>query len=142
MNVKAYLAALVGAVFSFFAGWIIFGMLLMNFYTANTKVYEGLMRGPMPDLIFIFLSGLCSSFLLTIIFTKWAGVKTYSAGFTNGMIIYFLLAGTMDLSLYAFYNLANLTLTLVDIIAQTVFGGMVGGIIGLVLGIGNKEAKA
>ena len=139
MNTKAILAAFAGAVFSFLGGWVIFGMLLMDFYTANTATYEGLSKGPMPDLVFIFLSGLCSSFLLTVIYTKWANVETFSAGFTNGLIVYFFFAASMDLAMYAFYNLANMTLTIVDIIAQTVFGGVVGGIIGAVLGMGKKS---
>src|SRR5687767_4601179 len=122
MNVKAYLAALAGAVFSFFGGWVIFGMLLVDFYMANTTSYEGLMKTPMPDLIFIFLSGLSASFLLTIIFTRWANVKTFSAGFTTGMTIYFFVIISFNLSMYGFYNLMNITLVFVDTLAQTVFG--------------------
>jgi hypothetical protein len=138
MNVKAYLAAIAGAVFSFLGGWVIFGMLLMDFYMANTTSYDGLMKSPMPDLIFIFLSGLSASFLLTIIFTKWANVSTFQGGFTNGAIIYFFVVASFNLSMYGFYNLFNITLVFVDTIAQTVFGGLIGGIIGFILGTGKK----
>ena len=139
MNTKALLAALAGAVFAFLGGWIIFGILLMDFYQANTTSYEGLIKMPMPDLVYVFLSGLFSSVLIAFIYSKWANVKTFGAGFTNGMIIYFLMASWYDLSIYAFMNLQNLALTVVDIIAQTVFGGLIGGIIGAVLGMGKKE---
>jgi hypothetical protein len=138
MNTKAYLAALAGAVFSFLAGWAIFGILLADFYGSNTTQYEGLMKMPMPDLIFVFLSGLSGSFLLTIIYTKWANVKSFGDGFKNGLIVYFFYACAYDFSIYGFMNLQNLTLTLTDIIAQTIFGGAVGGIIGVVLGMGKK----
>ncbi len=139
MTTKALLAALAGAVFSFLGGWLVFGMLLMDFYTANTTSYEGLMKLPMPDMIFIFLSGLFSSVLVAFIFSKWANVKTFGAGFTNGMIIYFLIAASFDTAMYSFYNLMNLTLVCVDIIVSTVFGGVLGGIVGVVLGMGKKE---
>lgn len=139
MNIKAYLAALAGAVFSFLGGWAIFGMVLMDFYVSNTTNYQGLMKTPMPDLVFIFLSGLALSFLITIIYAKWANIKTFSAGFTNGMLIYFLYACAYDLNVYGFMNLQSLKLTLVDIGAQTIFGGVVGGIIGAVLGTGKKN---
>ena len=138
MNTKTILAALAGSVVSFLGGWVIFGMLLMDFYTANTTKYDGLMKEPMPDLLFIFLSGLALSSLVAYIYSKWANIKTFGAGFTNGLIIYFLYACAYDLNVYGFMNLQSLTLTLSDIIAQTIFGGLVGGIIGLVLGMGKK----
>lgn len=138
MNVKAYLAAIAGAIVSFLGGWLIFGMLLMDFYMANTTWYEGLMKTPMPDLIFLFLGGLSASFLLTIIFTKWARVSTFSGGFKNGALIYFFVIISFNLNMYGFYNLMNITLVFVDTLVQTVFGGLIGGIIGFILGTGKK----
>ena len=139
MSSKAIIAALVGAIFSFLAGWVVYGILLMDFYTANTIVYEGLAKGPMPDLVFIFISGLFNTLLVSVIFSKWAHVKTFKGGFINGMIIYFLITGSVDLGHYAFYNLMNLTLIIADIIVGTIFGGLVCGVIGAVLGMGKKE---
>ena len=139
MNTKALLAALAGAVFSFLAGWVVFGMLLMDFYMSNTTQYEGLMKGEMPNLVLIFISGLSSSLLIAYIFSKWANVKTFGAGLMNGVIIYFFIVTSFDLSMYAFYNLMNVTLVCVDIVVGTIFGGLMGGVIGLVLGMGKKE---
>lgn len=139
MNTKTYLAALAGAVFAFLGGWAFFGILLASVYSDNTQQYEGLMKTPMPDLPFIFISGLASSLLVTIIYAKWANVKTFGAGFTNGLLIYFLYACAYDFSVYGFMNLMNLKGTIIDILAQTVFGGVVGGIIGAVLGMGKKN---
>lgn len=67
MSQRALLAALAGAVTSFLAGWLIYGILLMDFYKANTIVYEGLMKEP-PVLWGIFVSGFCSSLLFSLIF--------------------------------------------------------------------------
>jgi len=134
MNVRAYFAAIVGGIFNFLAGWATFGFLLVDFYAINTFHYEGLTKVPMPDLIFVSLSGLSLSFLMTIVFAKWAGVSTFKSGFRNGMILSFFYICAVDLGLYGFYNLMNISLTAVDIVLQTVFGGVMGGIIGWVLG--------
>jgi hypothetical protein len=139
MNTKAYLAALAGAVFSFLGGWVFFGIVLTNVYSDNSQKYDGLMKTPMPDLPFIFISGLALSFLITIIYVKWANVKTFGEGFTNGLLIYFLYACAYDFNSYGFMNLLNLKGTIIDILAQTVFGGVVGGTIGAVLGMGKKD---
>jgi hypothetical protein len=134
MNLRAYIAAIVGGIFKFLASWAILGFLLVDFYLINTFQYEGLTKEPMPDLIFLGLSGLAFSFLMTIIFVKWAGVSTFKGGFRNGMILSFFYICAIDFGLYGFYNLMNLSLTAVDIVIQTVFGGVMGGIIGWVLG--------
>jgi len=134
MNVRPYFAALAGGIFNFLAGWATFGFLLVDFYLINTFHYEGLLKAPMPDLVFVFLSGLSLSTLMTIVFTRWAGVSTFQSGFRNGMIITFFYICAVDLGMFGFYNLKNMSLTAVDIVIQTVFGGVMGGIIGWILG--------
>jgi hypothetical protein len=134
MNVRAYIAAIVGGIFKFLASWAVLGFLLVDFYLINTFQYEGLTKAPTPDLVFLALSALSFSFLMTIIFTRWAKVSTFQSGFRNGMILSFFYICAIDFGLYGFYNLMNLSLTAVDIVIQTVFGGLMGGIIGWVLG--------
>lgn len=134
MNVRFFIAAIVGGIFKFLASWAILGFLLVDFYLINTFHYEGLTKEPMPDLIFLGLSALSFSFLMTIIFVRWAKVSTFNSGFRNGMILSFFYVCALDFGLYGFYNLMNLSLTGVDIVIQTVFGGIMGGIIGWVLG--------
>lgn len=134
MNFRAYIAAIVGGIFNSLAVWATSGFLLVDFYLINTFHYEGLMKMPKPDLIFVFLSGLSLSFLMTIIFTWWARVSTFRSGFRNGMILTFFYICAVDLGMFGFYNLMNISLTAVDIVLQTVFGGLMGGIIGWILG--------
>ena len=134
MNVRPYIAAITGGLFNSLAVWATFGFLLVDFYLINTFHYEGLMKIPTPDLVFVFLSGLSLSILMTVIFTRWAGVSTFRSGFRNGMIITFFYICAVDLGLFGFYNLMNISLTAVDIVIQTVFGGLMGGIIGWILG--------
>lgn len=138
MNTKAILAGLAGGVFAFFGGWLVYGILLMDFTSSHAIPHEGVMKNP-PDMIFLVISNLSWGYLLAYIFYKWANIKTFGAGFTGGLIISFLVVFMIDTSLYAFYNLSDLTGTVADILIGSVFGGLIGGVVGWVLGTGNKE---
>jgi len=88
MSTRAILAGIAGAVFAFFLGWLIFGILLMDYYTANTTSYPGLMK-EMPNLVLIFLSQLIMGLLFAFIFERWAGIKTFGRGIVGGIILGF-----------------------------------------------------
>jgi len=130
---------MVGTVFNFLAGWLVFGIVLANFYRANTKTYEGLSKADMPDILFIFLSGIFNAYLVTFLLRKAEQGFSFATGFKHGLVVYFCIAAWANLSLYAFYNLQNLTITFSDIFVQAIFGGVNGGIMALVLGSGKKE---
>ena len=49
MDKKIITAAIVGAIVSFLLGWLIYGFLLMDYYTEYSVRYEGLMKDP-PEL--------------------------------------------------------------------------------------------
>ena len=63
MDKKIITAAIVGAIVSFLLGWLIYGFLLMDYYTAYSVKYEGLMKDP-PEFWAYFANGLCWSYLL------------------------------------------------------------------------------
>lgn len=140
MNTKTILATLAGAVFNFLGGWVLFGMVLSGFYHSNSKTYEGLSKGEMPDLPFIFASGIFSAYLVTYVLRRIGKDFTFATGFKHGMVVYFCMAAWVNLSIYGFYNLLSLQLCFVDMLVQGVFGGIAGGIIAIVLGSGKKEA--
>jgi hypothetical protein len=139
MTTRLIIATLVGGIVSFFLGWLVFGLLLMNFYTTNLTEYSGLMK-EMPNLILIAISCLANAFLLAFIFQRWAGIKTIVKGLLGGMLVTFLIMLSMDLYFIASMNLFNPTLIIVDIIVNTVIGGIIGGIIAWVLGFQKKVA--
>jgi hypothetical protein len=139
MSTKSIIAAIVGAIVAFFAGWVIWGMLLMDFYTAHSTPYEGLYKEPM---IYagIFVSQLAWGFLLAYLFEKM-GVNTFAGGFLQGAIIFFLVFLAFDVFMYSSMNLMDTTVIAVDVIVNTIFGGIVGGVIAMMLGRG-KVATA
>ena len=141
MNTKVLLATLAGAIAAFLFGWLVFGILLADFYAANTPVYEGLMKNP-PNLLMIFCSNLITAFLLAFIFNRWAGIKSPGEGAQAGLIIVVLTGLSLDLIMYATMNLLSPRVIVVDLISNGAFGGLIGAVVGYVLGTGKKAVSA
>jgi hypothetical protein len=137
MKGRTVVAGLIGGIANFLLGWLIFGVLLMNWYTSQTTHYDGLVK-EMPNLVLIFLSNLAIAFLVAIIYREWANVRTFMKGFLYGLVISFLFSVTVDFYIASMMNLYTTTLTVVDIIVSTIMGAVVNGLIGFVLGFGKK----
>ncbi len=141
MNTKTIIAALVGAVASFLLGWVIWGMLLMDYFTANTIQYPGLMLPETETKLWaIFISNLSGSFMFAWLFSRM-NVKTLAAGAQTGAIINIFIAISIDMMFYSMMNwYANTTIIVVDILVNAFFGAVIGGVIALMLGRGEKAA--
>lgn len=141
MNTRTVLAALVGAISAFLLGWVIFGMMLMDFMSAHMLPYPGLMKGEGEmDLGLIFLSNLLIAVLLTRALGRM-GVHDLKSGLLNGAIIGLLFYLAMDLSLMAMMNLYDGPLAVaVDVLANTVWMAAIGGVVGFMLGRGQAKA--
>ena len=139
MKTKVILAVLATTVAGFLLGWLIFGIALADVYKTNTIFYQGLMKDP-PSFAGFIIGSLGFGVLIVYIFDRWANIVTFLNGLLAGMLIYFLIVFSFDMFMYAGMNLFNGTLLIVDIIANTVLGGIVGGVAGWVLGMGKKEA--
>ncbi len=139
MSTRGLLTVLVGAIFLFLVGWLVYGFLLMDYYAANVIHYDGLMK-EMPNLLLIFISNLSWAFLFTIIYERWAGIKNFKDGFVAGLIIGLPLFITFDLWFLAGMNLYSTASIIVDIIVNTVISGLLGGLIGWMLGFRKETA--
>ena len=139
MSTKAILAAVAAAVLAFLLGWVIYGMLLMDYFESNTTHYEGLMK-EMPNLYLIFVNNLIWGFLLSFIFYRWAGIKTIGGGIVGGIIIALPVSLSFDLFMIGGMNLFTPTLLVVDVLASTLIWALCGGLIGFILGTGKKAA--
>jgi hypothetical protein len=134
MNTKVLLAALAAGVFYFFGGWVIYGMLLMDFMTANTTFYEGLMKSEEEmNFAALIVSNLVWGLLIALIVFRTGG-KSFKDGAITGLWFGFLL----NLSFYAMYaafmNLYSDTYMAVDMVVGTLFVAIGGGIAGLIIG--------
>ena len=127
MNTKTIIAAVVGAIASFLLGWIIWGILLMDYFQANMIHYDGLMINP-PILWAIFLSGLAQTTLFAFLFEKM-NVVNLMDGFKYGVIINFFISISMTLFFYSSMNwYIGVTVMVVDILVNTIYGGLIGDI--------------
>jgi len=144
MNTKTLVAALVGAVAAFLLGWVVFGMLLDPFFRAHTNEFNGLMKdmqsfGTMSYLG-IFIANLAWTFMIALI-CSWSNMVGFMKGAVIGATLGFCMQLSFDLFNSTFMNLyKDSTIIVVDVIANTVFFGIIGGIIGWWMGRGTKEA--
>lgn len=144
MIVRLIVATIAGGIVCFGAGFVICGLLLgPMLMEPNLHVYTGeygkLMKEP-PSVIPLILANLTFPFLVAFIFERWASIRTFATGAMAGAIIFFLTTLYVGFSFFAFFRLyKNFTPLLADLAGSIVLGALVGGVIGLVLGLMNKD---
>jgi len=130
---KAIMASLAGAVTLFLLGFIFYGVLLMDFFNNAAGSSANVYRQE-PILWSIFLGELSTAALVTIIFGRWASIKTFMGGLKGGAIIGLLMGLGINLVFYGTTTLGTLASTLVDPVISVIRLGIAGGVIGWVLG--------
>ncbi len=131
MNMKILRGTIFGGIAYFLIGWIIWGILLMDFYTANTNQC---LNKPEMILWAIFISNLTMALLLTL-FLKWSGAKGMVDGLKIGAIFGFLYSFSLDVGFYSMttmYN--NFTALIVDVVVNTLVMAVLGLVIVLLWG--------
>ncbi len=134
---KILLGGIAGGLAFFLLGWVVYGMLLMDYTTANNNQCS--MR-PMQEMIWwaMIISNLAFGFLLSVVFS-WSNTTSVMAGVKVAVIIGLLISISMDLSSYAMTSMfSNFTAVFVDIIAFTVMSAITGAVVALVMGMGKK----
>lgn len=132
MNAKQFaIGTITGGVAFFFLGFLAYAVLLEGFFEANAGTASGVMKTEMAWWPLI-LGNLSHAALLTYIFQKWAGIRSFSGGLKGGALIGFMVAAGFDLTMYDTSNLMNLTGTLGDIVVWTCISAIAGGLIGTV----------
>lgn len=132
---KRLLATLAGFVVFFLLGWVLYGMVLMDFFNSNQGTATGVMRAETEMVWWALVVGnLLQAYLLVYIFGNWANITTFGGGFKSGLIIGLIIGYGVDLTMYGTTNLMNLTAALVDPLVIGTMMGVSGGVIGVVLG--------
>ena len=126
-----------GGIAYFLLGWLVYGILLMDFYENNMIHYDGLNK-EMPVMWMLALSNLLMGYFLAFVFDRWAAISTLKSGFTGGLIIGFFITIIYDLSFLSMMNLMNPTMVAADIVVSSLVIGLVGAVVGWVLGYTKK----
>lgn len=141
MNKRILIAGGAAGVAAFLLGWLIFGILLKGFYETGMVHYEGLMKGEEEmNLMAMFLGNLLIGLLIA-----WAcyrmGEQSLMGGAITGGILCLLFYAALDLMFLSMMNMyTSNSVIIVDILVNAVWGALIGGVAGLVLGRNGKAA--
>lgn len=140
MNTQKFLVSgIVGGIVSFFGGYLIYGLLLADFFAKNAGSATGVMR-PQAEMVWwsLILGSVFYGLVVSYIFNKWANITSLGAGLSAGFVIGLLLTMGVDFTMYATSNISNLTASLVDIVCGAVLFSLIGGVVGMMNGMGKK----
>lgn len=126
-----------GGIAFFLLGWLIWGVLLMDFSMNN---FDQSIYLPEEEMIWwaLILANLFTALMLTLVM-NWANVRTLLDGLKIGAIIGALYALSIDL---AYYSMTTVILTASAIIVDTVAYTLLMGITGLIIVLGWGKNKA
>ena len=133
MNIKKLaIGGITAGILFFFLGWLIYGILLMDFMKANPGTVGGFDKAA-PDMLWLAIGNLLSGFLMAYIFTK-ANVNTLANGLITGAVVGLLMSASYDCMNYGLTNLLSKKMLMADVLAAAVLSGIVGAVTGLVMG--------
>lgn len=135
---KILIGGIAGGIAAFLFGFLIWGVAMQGFMESHSVAPKGLEREPML-MWAIIVGNLALGFLYSIIYGRWAGIKTLKTGAMAGIVIGLLIGINYDFMTYAMMNVMDFTGVLVDILVNAVYGALVGGVVGWVLGMGNES---
>jgi hypothetical protein len=136
MYMKILRGTIFGGIIYFLVGWLVYGMLLMGYYSESMNTC---MNRPDGEMIMwaMVVSNLLFALLLTLIL-NWANAKTAFDGLRIGAIFGVLYSLALNLSFLSMSTMfKSYTIIAVDAIVTSLFFGIVG--LGIVLLWGRKS---
>ncbi len=126
------LATLATAIFLFFGGWLIWGILTVDFFAEHAGSATGVLKDP-GDLVYVALGSLLQAFFMSTIYSKWArGVHSAKEGLEFGALVGAFLGLGLGLLWYGLANLSDLTGVFAEAVLDIIFMGIAGVIIAVV----------
>ena len=129
---KLLVGTIVGWVVLFFLGYLIFGILMADFFRANAGTATGVEKMPF-NLVSIGIGQLASAGALTLILS-WVGVRSIGQGATMAGVVGLLFFLGVDLTMFGTSNTTTLTASLVDPVLGGILYAIAGGAITAVAG--------
>jgi hypothetical protein len=133
VNTKQWAAGVIGGgVVLMVLGYLIFDTLLGDFYAANAGSATGVSRDP-QIMWAVAIGALAYAALILFALSRQAGPVDVSGAMKVGAIVGFLIWLCADFTLYGITNMSNLSLAIVDPLAELVRGGITGAVLGALL---------
>lgn len=142
MDMKKFiLGTLAGGIVYFLLGYVVYAMLMADFYASHSSAgANAIMKSPEEMKFYpLFLGNLAHAGLLAYVFLKWANIKSFSGGLMGGAVIGLFMTAGINLVGYDTMKMMSIVGTGVDIIVYTIMTAIVGGVVGAVVGMGNKS---
>ena len=135
MNTKTIVAGVIGGIAFYLLGWLFYGMLLMDFFEANSGTATGVMREPDEMVMWSLILGhLVWGYLLAYIFNHWANISTWDGGAKAGALLGVLMSMSMGMVWYGTSNIGTMLSGAADVVVSGVMSAIAGAIIGWWLG--------
>jgi hypothetical protein len=117
-----------GGIAYFLIGWLVYGILLMDYYTANTNQC---LNRPEGDMVWwaMIASSLLVALLLTLIL-YWSKTAKATDGLFKGAVFGVIFAATLGTS---YWSMTTMYSSFLPIIADIAAAGFVYGIVGLII---------
>lgn len=124
-----------GGISFFILGWLVYGMLLMDFMATHS---DASLNRPDDQMIWwaMILSNLVLGLFVTL-FLKWSGASNIVDGIKKGALFGLLYSLTIDLMMYSMTTMYDMTAMIVDILVMTVLMAAIGLIVVLTWGKGD-----
>ncbi len=143
MLLRILAATVAGGIVFYAVGFVLFAMILDPMLKPYMNQFPGMLKEPMPDMIFLPLWNLTMAGLFAVVFDRWATIRTFVGGLKGGLIMMPFMILIVDLQYAAFTHIFKVPVAfIVDLIAATALGTLAAGVVGLVLGLMNKESTA
>lgn len=129
---RLVVGTIAGAVTLYIAGYLIFDLAVLDFYLANAGSATGAFRDAAMQWPLI-LGNIALAALLTLGVLSRPAAAGVPGGLVTGLVIGFLVWFGVDFTLYAYTNLWNLTVVIVDPVLEAIHNGIAGVVIAWVL---------
>ncbi len=139
MDIKKFaLGTVAGGVVYFLLGFLVYAILMEDFFAGHmasgiAKTEEQMKYYPLA------FGNFAHAALLAYVFLKWANIKTFGEGLMGGAVIGFFMTAGFNLISYDTAMIMSAVGTVVDIFVYTAMTALVGGVVGAVVGMGNKS---
>ena len=138
MSTNKLIGIFIYAVTAFLLGWVMYGMVLMDFMRQNTTQYAGLEKNP-PDMIMLFIANMAWGFVAAM-YLEAKNLKDFMSGFKGSLPFVFAIMAGIDLGYMSFMNLYSWTWIAVDMVAGSVMWSLCNGVLAWWLGRGAQKA--
>ncbi len=132
MNKKILIGGIVGGILFFLLGWLVYGILLMDYMNQHAGLKGNVNRGDADmQMIYILAGSMLQGILLAYVLVR-ANVSSLMGGFLTGAILGFLISSSVDLSMYGTTYVFSKHSILADVIAATVITAIAGAVVVLI----------